>query len=63
MQLKGFGNSGLNFVLLVWVHEPAMRDPVIDILYTRIYKALSGSGIEIPFNKHDIYIKKMTAAS
>jgi len=62
VHLKGFGNSGLNFVLLVWVHEPAMRDPVTDILYTRIYKALSGSRIEIPFNKHDVYIKQMVPA-
>jgi small-conductance mechanosensitive channel len=32
---------------------------VSDVLHTRIYKALSAAHIEIPFNKHDVYIKEM----
>jgi small-conductance mechanosensitive channel len=57
-----FGDSGLGFVLLVWVTDPARRDNVLDVLHTRIYKAFGAAGIEIPYSKHDVYIRSMAAA-
>jgi small-conductance mechanosensitive channel len=56
-----FGASGINFKLLVWVREPAQRDPVLDVLHTRVYKAFSAAKIEIPYSKHDVYLKEMPA--
>lgn len=53
---KSMGDSALIFGLNVWVTEPGQRDPVIDRLNTRIYKALVAEDIEIPFPKHDVYL-------
>jgi len=56
-----FGGSGLEFSLCVWIHQPAHKEDVIDNLNTRIYKAFAAANIEIPFSKHDVYIKDMPA--
>ncbi len=53
-----FGGSGLAFQLLVWVEDPAKRDIILDILHERVYKAFNVAGLEIPFSKHDLYIKE-----
>jgi small-conductance mechanosensitive channel len=54
-----FGASGLVFRLLVWIPDPETRGEVTDILNSRVYKALAAAGIEIPYSKHDVYIKQM----
>lgn len=54
-----FGPSGLEFDLLVWVDDPAARDRVISELNNKVYKAFATAGIEIPYSKHDVYIKQM----
>lgn len=58
-RLVAFADSGVAFKLLVWVREPAQRDPVLDVLNTRVYKAFNEAGIEIPYSKHDVYVKEM----
>lgn len=52
-----FGASGLDFWLMVWIHEPSLLEDVVDSLNCRVYKALNAAGIEIPYSKHDVYIK------
>jgi hypothetical protein len=37
----------------------ATRGEVTDILSSRVYKALAAAGLEIPYSKHDVYIKQM----
>jgi MscS family membrane protein len=54
-----FGASGLDFELLVWIVQPEQRDAILSQLNVRIYKALGAAGIEIPYSKHDVYIKEM----
>ncbi|MEZ4363052.1 MAG: mechanosensitive ion channel family protein [Kofleriaceae bacterium] len=58
-----FGGSGLRFELRVWISDPAKRGAVIDDLHCRIYKAFQAAGIEIPYSKHDVYIKELPARS
>ncbi len=58
IRFRAFGGSGLAFELLVWIDDPGVRGLVIDDLNTRVYKALGDAGIEIPYSKHDIYIKE-----
>jgi len=60
---KEFGASGLVHVLYVWIHESLRRERVISDLNTRIYKAFAAADIEIPYSKHDVYIKEMPAAA
>ena len=50
------GASSLDFNLLVWLVEPSEHAIVLDDANTRIYKALTAHGIEIPFPKQDVYL-------
>lgn len=59
VRFVSFGDSGLDFQLLVWVTEPALRDPVLSVLNTRVYKAFAKAGIEIPYPKRDVYVKEL----
>lgn len=59
VRFREFGGSGLEFALLVWVREPSLREAALDALNCRIYKAFAAAGIEIPYSKHDVYIKEM----
>jgi MscS family membrane protein len=59
VRFREFGGSGLEFDLLVWITEPSRRDFIISDLNVRIYKAFDAAGIEIPYSKHDVYIKQM----
>ena len=44
--------------VLAWIEEPAARGRVLDRLNQRVYEALNEAGIEIPYPKHDVYIKQ-----
>jgi len=59
VRFRAFGDSSLDFELLVWIQEPMRRGAVLDAINTRIYKALNKHGIQIPFPQRDIYIKEM----
>jgi MscS family membrane protein len=59
VRFTDFGDSGLNFQLLAWVQEPALRDPVLSVLNTKVYKAFAKAGIEIPYPKRDVYVKQL----
>ncbi len=56
---NAFGASGLEFAVMVWIDDPAMKDVATSEMNFRIYKALQAAGIEIPYSKHDIYIKEL----
>jgi small-conductance mechanosensitive channel len=57
-----FGASGLDFALCVWIHDPARKEDVVDNLNCRVYKAFAAAGLEIPYSKHDVYVKTLPAA-
>jgi len=59
VRFREFGDSGLLFQLMAWIDEPVLRGRLTDQLNTTVYKALCAAGIEIPYNKHDLYIKEM----
>ncbi len=54
---QGFGASSLDMELVFWLNAPNHREAVIDEANERIYNALNQAGIEIPFNKLDVYVK------
>lgn len=54
---QAFGASGLDFDVLCWVEDPALRENVISAINFKIYKALAQADIEIPYSKHDVFIK------
>jgi len=57
VRFRAFGGSSLDFELLCWVEEPVLRGRIIDALNSAIYKRFIAEGIEIPYSKHDLYIK------
>lgn len=59
VRFRRFGNSSLDFELLCWVYNPEFRGRVLDALNTNIYKRFMTEGIEIPYSKHDVFIKEM----
>ena len=59
VRFREFGDSGLVFELLAWIDEPVYRGLVLHELNGRVYKALNRAGIEIPYPKHDVYIRQM----
>ncbi len=59
VRFRAFGDSALNFQLMCWVNQPWMRGRTIDSLLMRIYERFMQEGIEIPYNKQDVYIKEM----
>ncbi|TKB46346.1 mechanosensitive ion channel family protein [Thalassotalea mangrovi] len=56
-RLRTFGASGLDFELMGWIEEPAFRGRILDQINTAIYKRFNELGIEIPYSKHDVYVK------
>ena len=59
IRFRSFGNSSLDIEVLCWVENPEIRGRVLDALNTTIYKRFNSEGIEIPYSKHDIFIKEM----
>ncbi|HFD86972.1 MAG TPA: mechanosensitive ion channel family protein, partial [Gammaproteobacteria bacterium] len=59
VRFRALGASSLDFELLCWVDEPALRGRATDALLTEVYKRFNAEGIEIPYSKQDIYIKEM----
>jgi small-conductance mechanosensitive channel len=56
-RMRGFGDSSLDFELLVWVEHPSQRGLVSHELYMDIYKTLRIEGIEIPFPQRDVWMR------
>ncbi|MDH5178121.1 MAG: mechanosensitive ion channel family protein [Gammaproteobacteria bacterium] len=59
VRFRVFGASSLDLELLCWVDNPELRGRVMDALNTQIYKRFKAEGIEIPYSKHDVFIKEM----
>ncbi|MDH5777245.1 MAG: mechanosensitive ion channel family protein [Gammaproteobacteria bacterium] len=59
VRFRKFGASSLDLDLMCWVNKPEERGRVVDILNTAVYKRFNQEGVEIPYSKHDLYIKEM----
>jgi small-conductance mechanosensitive channel len=54
-----FGDSGIHLQLLCWIEEAKFRGQVIDDINMYIYEEFNRRGIEIPYQKQDVYIKEL----
>lgn len=59
VRMRAFGESSLDFELLVWIEAPEHKGRIAHDLYMAVYDALNDATIEIPFPKRDLYIKEM----
>ncbi len=57
VRMRAFGASSLDFELLCWILDPRDRGRIRHELLLAVYRAFGEKGIEIPYSKHDIYIK------
>jgi small-conductance mechanosensitive channel len=57
VRFREFGESSLNFELLCWVKEPAIRGIAMHELNCAVYKAFGEAGITIPFPQRDVHIR------
>ncbi len=62
VRFRAFGDSALQFELLVWVSEPVLRGRVLDALNTAVYKRFAAEGVEIPYPKRDVYVRRLPQA-
>lgn len=61
-RLRAFGESSLDFELLVWVAEPELRGLCLDDLLQRIYDGFAREGITIPFPQRDLWMRSSPQA-
>jgi len=54
---QGFGDSALEFELLVWIRDPSQQLLIKSDLYFAIETALRQYGIEIPFPQRDLHLR------
>ncbi len=52
-----FGESSLNFQLVVWCNDFSLSWETKDVINTRIVERFNREGIEIPFPQRDIHLK------
>jgi potassium-dependent mechanosensitive channel len=53
----GFGESALNFDLLIWTTKPSRQFILKSDLYFRIFELLQERQIEIPFPQRDLHVR------
>jgi small-conductance mechanosensitive channel len=56
---QSFGESSLNFELLVWIDQPAENEPIKSSLNFLIDQEFRSRAIEIPFPQREIYIRNL----
>lgn len=56
--VTNFGDSSVDLQARIWINEPRRRMDTISYVTDRVKEAFQEEGIEIPFPKRDIYIKK-----
>jgi small-conductance mechanosensitive channel/CRP-like cAMP-binding protein len=61
VQFKSYGDSALNFELLVWINEPEANEPIRSSLNFRIAYEIRDRGIKIPFPTREIILNDSVA--
>jgi small-conductance mechanosensitive channel len=56
---REFGDSSLNFELLVWIDQPEENDPICSSLNFLIERELNRRYIEIPFPQRDLHLRNI----
>jgi MscS family membrane protein len=63
VRFVGFGDSALQFELLVWIVQPQIKANAISQLNMAIYEECKKNGIEMPFPQRDVHIRTATHPS
>lgn len=63
VRLRTFGDSAVNFQLLLWVKDPREKGRQTHLLLKEIYRVFYENDISIPFPQRDLYIREQKAES
>jgi MscS family membrane protein len=58
LRLRTFGDSAVNFQLLLWIHDPREKGRQTHLLLKEVYRCFNENAISIPFPQRDVYVKK-----
>ncbi len=61
--LRSFGPSEVNLQLRVWIHDARARRRVADEITERVLLAFAAAGLEIPYPKRELYIRREETAA
>jgi small-conductance mechanosensitive channel len=61
VQLRRFGESSLDFELLVWIPDPRDQFSLVSDLNLRVEESLRRHGIQIPFPQRDLHLRSPEA--
>jgi small-conductance mechanosensitive channel len=56
VRFRSYGDSALNFELLGWAKEPALRGKTVHEMNCEIYRRFKEHGIAIPFPQRDVHL-------
>jgi small-conductance mechanosensitive channel len=56
MRLRQLGESGLEFEMLCWIEQPALRGLVAHELNCGIYRLFAAEGVSIPYPQRDVHV-------
>jgi len=59
VRFRGFGESSLDFELMVWIVNLGDRGRILHQIYGAVYQEFAQNGVEIPYPKRDLYIKEL----
>ena len=59
VRFRSFGDSSLDFELLVWIERSVDRGRILHELNCSVYKRFNQDGIVIPFPQRDLHVRSM----
>lgn len=57
MRLRQFGESGLEFEMLCWIEQPAMRGLVAHEVNAGLYRLFAAEGVRLPYAQREVYLR------
>ncbi len=58
VRLRTFGDSAVNFQLLLWIRDPREKGRQTHLLLKEVYRCFKLNSISIPFPQRDVYVRK-----
>lgn len=62
VRYRAFGASSIDLQLMAWINYPEQKGLITHKLIMDIHKTFREKGIEIPYSKHDLYVKEFPVA-
>lgn len=62
VRYRAFGASSVDLQLMAWINYPEQKGLITHKLIMDIHKTFREKGIEIPYSKHDLYVKEFPVA-